>query len=277
LVIPPPSTNNIRLDRIPEKNFSTNYAFILAHFHEILNSFHDALICYTDGSRTRNRVGAAYSIGDKLHGFRLRNSASIFTAELLAIYHCFQIISRKPSPLPLSVLIIADARSALTAITNPYSSHPVVSRIFTLLSTLQSGPLTVSFLWVPSDKGTSGNAKVDAATKSATERLRISLLSLLPKADITLAIRNFIKQHWTTLWRDQISANNKLVQFKSLPLPWSSSQETSRRTEIVLSRLRIGHTRLTHSHLFTNLFPLSCPHCPSDQPITIQHMFSCPH
>ena len=69
------------LDLIKLPQNSTNNAIILAHFDEILNSFHNALICYTDGSRIRNWVGVTYFISDKLHSFMLRNSASIFTAE----------------------------------------------------------------------------------------------------------------------------------------------------------------------------------------------------
>ena len=79
-----------------------------------------------------------------------------------------------------------------------------------------------------------------------------------------------------TLWRDQISTGNKLGQLKNSPVPWPSSQQPKQRIEIILSRLRIGLTRLTHSHLFFNLFPLACSHCDSDFPVTVSHLFSCP-
>jgi len=111
-----------------------------------LNSLHDTQMGYTHSSRTRNRVGPAHSIVDELYIFRLCKSASIFTAELLAIYHCLQATLRQAPPLPLSDLVIADALSVLKAIANPYSSHPLVSQIFALLSTLQSGSHTISFL-----------------------------------------------------------------------------------------------------------------------------------
>jgi len=71
---------------------STNNAIILADVHEILNSFYDVLIFNTNDSLSRNLVRAAYSIEDELYSFRLCNSASIFTAELLAVYHGLQTI-----------------------------------------------------------------------------------------------------------------------------------------------------------------------------------------
>ena len=48
---------------------------------------------------------------------------------------------------------------------------------------------------------------------------------------------------------------NKLADIKSSPLPWVTANQPSRRAEIVLCRLRIGHIRLTHSHLISDLFP----------------------
>jgi len=55
----------LKLTELPEN--STNNLHILAHFHEILTSY------TADGSRIRNRVGAAFSINNSLHNFRLRN------------------------------------------------------------------------------------------------------------------------------------------------------------------------------------------------------------
>ena len=47
----------------------------------------------------------------------------------------------------------------------------------------------------------------------------------------------------------------------------------SRREEVVLSRIRIGHTRLTHGYLLTRekVIPI-CDTC--DVPLTVHHMLS---
>jgi len=89
----------LKLTELPKH--SVNNTIIQAHFHKILADFPNALICYTDGSRFENRVGTAYLISDTLYRFRLRNSASVFTAELQAIFECLQIIlSIRPNSPP---------------------------------------------------------------------------------------------------------------------------------------------------------------------------------
>jgi len=61
-------------------------------------------------------------------------------------------------------------------------------------------------------------------------------------------------------------------------LALGSSHQTHRRHEIYLTHLPIGHTRLTHAHLLSNLHPLSCDYCDTDDdtPLSVNHMFSCP-
>jgi len=41
-------------------------------------------------------------------------------------------------------------------------------------------------------------------------------------------------------------------------------------------RLRIGHTFLTHNHLSTQLRSLFCPHCDTELPLSVEHIFQCP-
>ena len=71
--------------------------------------------------------------------------------------------------------------------------------------------------------------------------------------------------------------NKLLLCVKKTPTPWKSSFSQSRREELVLIRLRIGHSRITHSHLLNpdSPSPASCPHC-MQQNLTVEHIFACP-
>ena len=70
---------------------------------------------------------------------------------------------------------------------------------------------------------------------------------------------------------------NNLAQLKDTPVPWISSDLRSKSQEITLARLRSGHTRLTHTHLISDLMPLSCPHCDNDLFLTVDNLFKCPN
>ena len=72
-------------------------------------------------------------------------------------------------------------------------------------------------------------------------------------------------QEWWNLCQDV-----KIWEVKPLLGEWSSSYRTSRREEIILSRLRIGHSYVTHSHLLRGEPPPLCEHC--GKPLTIKHI-----
>ena len=55
--------------------------------------------------------------------------------------------------------------------------------------------------------------------------------------------------------------NNKLHSIKPELRDWTSSYRSVRRDEVLLCRLRIGHTRLTHSFLFNDEDPPECDTC----------------
>ena len=89
-------------------------------------------------------------------------------------------------------------------------------------------------------------------------------------------ICHFIEQYWTTLSQDQISANNKLAQVKNLPFHGQSVIFPTNYRNRPFPTSHWPYPRLMHSLFSTNVFSLSCHHCPSDQQITVQHMFSRP-
>ena len=95
-------------------------------------------------------------------------------------------------------------------------------------------------------------------------------------SDLTHYLRQLVLEQWFKHWKEQSLSPNKLAQLKSLPIPWTSSNRLSRRHEIILTRLRIGHSRLTHTHVITDLFPPNCPYC-NIEFFPVDHLFTCPH
>ena len=78
---------------------------------------------------------------------------------------------------------------------------------------------------------------------------------------------------WNNLWSNL--TQNKLRTIKSKPSPWSTSNRNFRHEEVILSLLRIGHTRLAHAYLPLNLHLPSCNYCLSEN-LTVHSLFTCP-
>ena len=70
---------------------------------------------------------------------------------------------------------------------------------------------------------------------------------------------------------------NKLRTIKHSVNSWPSSVQKKRHMEVILTRIRIGHTRLTHGHLMSSPHesPPLCDVCQCQ--LTIKHLFiDCP-
>ena len=169
-------------------------------------------------------------------------------------------------------MIFTDSLSSLQSISNSYPAHSTSQRIHILLHTLSHTFVQIIFIWIPSHIGIPGNESVDKAAQQATRLPRIYHNLLLSHTDLAHHIRHIITIHWWHLWREQFSKGNKLTQLKTLPRPWTSSHRSSRREETVLGRLRVGHTRLTHTHLVTTLFPPDCPHCHAENLLRLTNL-----
>ena len=74
------------------------------------------------------------------------------------------------------------------------------------------------------------------------------------KSNRTLHIRKLITTHWHNQ-RHKQKPNHRIANIRPIPTHWSSSIQLLWRYGIIIIRLRIGHTRLTRTHLCSNLFP----------------------
>ena len=248
---------------------STTPEIIISHLKLIIDRFPSFTPCYTDGSKRGNRTGFAFTVGDHLFSHRHRNSEEIF--------QCLQTISHLPEPLSSEYfLIFTDSLSSLRSILSYNPTNPLTQRIQVILHSLSTTFKKIIFIRIPSHIGIRGNETVDRAAQQATLLPKIKSKILPTPSDLTHHLRQLVLKQWFKYWKEQSLSPNKLAQLKPLPVPWASSNRLSRRQEIILTRLRIGHSRITHTHIITDLFPPSCPYCNIDF-FPVDHFFTCPH
>ena len=240
--------------------------YVLEHINE-----HDSNHIYTDGSKNKEGVGlAVYGSNIKIQ-IALPTKASVFTAELLAIKNALKVISDRKLK---NVTIFSDSLSSLQAIKSYSSQNKIVSHIKFILHTLKQRQIFVTFCWIPSHIGIDGNEKVDSYAKEAISLPLV--VKTLPVEDYLAYVKQITVNKWQNEW-SEFTNSNKLKEIKDTTQSWSSSSQIIRRNEVVLTRLRIGHTRLTHGHLMCNPHnpvPL-CEQCHVQ--LSVKHIFSeCP-
>ena len=130
----------------------------------------------------------------------------------------------------------------------------------------------VTFCWVPAHVGIPGNEMVDRIAKNSI-RNPISNYKIYYK-DIYPVIKRCVRIEWQQFWSQQ--DQNKLFKIKPTLAYWKSSSHTQRKFEVILCRLRCGHTNITHAHLMNKTNAPTCIFC-NEEPLTIDHLFSiCP-
>ena len=121
------------------------------------------------------------------------------------------------------------------------------------------------FMWVPSHVGLAGNSAVDTAAKAAV-LMPISSLTLL-YSDYLSLIRTHVLNEWQSSW--SLETENKLHAIEPT-VNETKSYVLPRRDEIIIHRLRIGHTFLTHGYLLKRDSPPQCSACQTQ--LTVEHL-----
>ena len=118
---------------------------------------------YTDGSKLEEKSAFAVLMGNVTTAHRITDSASIYTAEAVAIRRALCDLQQVRDCF--AFVICSDALSVFQAIANCRIHDPLVADIIYEYNQLRARD--VKFIWVPSHVGIVGNERADTAAKAA--------------------------------------------------------------------------------------------------------------
>ena len=90
----------------------------------------------------------------------------------------------------------------------------------------------------------------------------------IPYTDLKSLINKFILKKWQKSWDDQ--TQNKLHHIQDTIGEWPAGHRRNRKEEVIISKLCIGHTHITHSHLLNREDSPVC--LTSKVPLTVKHI-----
>ncbi|GBN10855.1 hypothetical protein AVEN_81789-1 [Araneus ventricosus] len=229
-------------------------------FHKHKERNRNFVPVYTDGSKFDNHVGSAEvfpdtQISEKLHPF-----CSVFTSELYAIYLGLVKIAMSNF---FKFIIYTDSKTSIAAFKNVSSqSHPLVIQCLNVYNNLKKY-FIIRFCWIPGHVGIRGNEKADNAAKGSI----IIEDNFVPLADVLQTLTIFENQVWQSTWERR--PMNKLFQIQPSVKGFKNPPFT-RKYDVILTRLQIGHAFLTHNYfLHSDPAPL-CNRC--NCILTIKHI-----
>lgn len=201
--------------------------------------------------------------------FRLPKYFSIFSAELYAILKALEHVNKNKIP---KCLILSDSLGALQTLNHVYPKNPLEKMVKSELEEAQENSRRITFIWIPSHIGIDGNEAADQCARKVSESVETEVTECRNLAsDIKSYFRNLITCKWNQEWK---YSQTSLRTIKDNVYP-RLSRIRARKLQTVITRLRIGHTRYTHSHLFTRDDPPKCEIC--DEINNVKHfLIDCP-
>ena len=243
---------NLELSNLSKRD--TPSLVFIQKFNEIKNDHSYCTPIYTHGSKDNDRVGCGTVIHNSSFKQRLPSNASIFTAEVTAIDLALDAITESGDDY---FIIFSDSLSVLLSLHNMKLDNPLILKLLEKLHHLSCAQKTIYLCWIPSHIGIRGNEAADLAAK---ESLNLDITaSQVPYTDLKCHINHFISNKWQERWSS--CANNKLFKIKSTLGVWPPGFRNSRKEEVVLSRLRIGHAYFSHSYILRQEDPPECTSC----------------
>lgn len=256
----PPEILNLSITEFPEQ---------ILEIHNV-----DYTKYYTHGISSHDYSGAAITYQDNRLLIPLPKTYSSLEANAVAILKALELANNSTDA---KVVIFTPCISLLPLLKNPYSIDPTILNIQDLL--LRSSKLIRLTHNHPNSPIIPHShliavAKVDAL-EAATMDYKENDIPLQAK-DVIKKISKQIMEKWNQEWRTNYETY--LHKVRTNTLEKSPATKLARQDQISITRLRIGHSKITHSHIITKNKknnPEICKACLSR--ITLNHlMLECP-
>lgn len=237
-----------------------------SQFHYLLEKYHNPIEIYTDGSKSDLGTACAFYSSIFSDQFKLNNEASIFSAELFAIERALLFIQTR---VEKKFIILTDSLSGLEALKNIYSKHEKIKIIQNISQNLKQNGYQISFMWIPSHIGIKGNEYVDRLASEANEsQTRFS--NEISVSELINLFKRAIYSKWSSEWIN--TTNNKLRNNKNHTLKYQFP--SLRRDQVYITRILIGHSKLTHEHKIKKENQPICQRCNTELSI-IHILYEC--
>ena len=118
--------------------------------------------------------------------------------------------------------------------------------------------------------GIEGNDEADSLAKSACSHPALEASAAVYYKDLKIPIRKVVQSLWNNKWTRNINTTLHLIRNDTFEK--NTIFRENRKDQVTLTRLRIGHTILTHSHIYSKCHPVNCDTCEVTR--TIKHVLT---
>nr|CAH7754599.1 unnamed protein product [Callosobruchus chinensis] len=170
-------------------------------------------------------------------------------------------------------IICSDSLSAIQSICNAFSFDPIVQKVNNLQHFLYTQGRIVTYVWSPGHIGIPGNEHVDLLARRAAAEINTEAPVHVHPKDLKKDMKNKIYNLWQQQWD---GCEDKLKAFKQSIKKWCLPNLQMRKEQVIITRLRIGHTNLTHNFILLRSNPPQCELC--HFPLSVKHiLIECPN